>query len=115
MEKEWGGETLGDPRLELGAEREMGFEGGGIICAIEGSWAMMPAAAAAAAATCCLLPRLEFGLLCILECLVSSSDRLKRFEHPGNEQACGFSPVWVRMWRVWCSRRWKAFSHRGHL
>lgn len=87
MEKECGGETLGDPILELGAEREIGFEGGGIMCVIEGSCPMRPAATAAAVATCCLLPLLELGLLCIRECLVSSSDRLKRFEHPGNEQA----------------------------
>jgi hypothetical protein len=81
--------------LELGAEREMGFEGGGIMCPKdEPACSIIPAAAAAAAAAC-LLPRREFGLLCILECLVSSSDLLKRFEQPGKVQACGFSPVWV--------------------
>jgi len=80
---------LGDPIFELGAEREIGFEGGGIICAIPAPGSIIPAAAAAAAAAaaCCLLPRLEFGLLCIRECLVSSSERLKRFEHPGNVHA----------------------------
>lgn len=84
--------------FELGAEREIGFDGGGIMCPIGAPWSMMPAAAAAAAAAaCCLLPRLELGLLCILECLVSSSDLLKRFEHPGNVQAWGFSPVCVRI------------------
>ena len=77
--------------LELGAEREMGFDGGGIMCAMPGPGSMT--AAAAAAATCCLLPLLELGLLCILVCRVSSSERLKRFEHPGNVHACGFSPV----------------------
>ena len=45
---------------------------------------------------CVLLLLLEFGLLCILECLVNSSDRLKRFVQPGNWQLCGFSPVCVR-------------------
>lgn len=106
---------MGDPRLELGAEREMGFEGGGIMCAIPGDSIMPAATAAAVAAWCCLLPRRELGLLCIREWRVSSSERLKRFEHPGKVQAWGFSPVWVRIWRVWCSRRWKAFSQRGHL
>lgn len=103
-ENECGGETFGEPRLELGAEREIGFVGGGIMCAIVDPVSIMPAlaaaAAAAAAAACCLFPLRELGLLCILECLVSSSDRLNRFEHPGNAHACGFSPVWVRMCRV---------------
>lgn len=62
-----------------------------------------------------LLFRLEFGLLCILECLVSSSDLENFFEQPGYWHACGFSPVCVRMCRVWCSSLWKALSHRGHL
>jgi hypothetical protein len=89
LEKEWGGDTFGDPMLELGAEREMGFDGGGIMWPMDAfEWSSMPAAAAAAAAAaCCLLPRRELGLLCIRECLVSSSDRLKRFEHPGKVQA----------------------------
>ena len=83
--------------LELGAEREITlFDGGGIIWAIVlGS--IIPAATAAAAAACCLLPLRELGLLWMRECLVSSSERLKRFEHPGKVQAWGFSPVWVRM------------------
>lgn len=63
------------------------------MCARDDVGSMIPAAAAAAAAACCLLPRLELGLLCILECRVSSSERLKRFEHPGNVHPCGFSPV----------------------
>ena len=92
----------------------MGFEGGGIMCAMDDPVSIIPALAAAAAA-CCLFPLRELGLLCILECLVSSSDRLKRFEQPGKAQACGFSPVCVRICRVWCSSRWKAFSHNGHL
>lgn len=79
----------------------MGFDGGGIMCAMPfGSIIPAAAAAAAAAAACCLLPRRELGLLCILECRVSSSERLKRLEHPGKVQAWGFSPVCVRMWRV---------------
>jgi hypothetical protein len=88
---------LGEPMLELGAEREMVLlDGGGIMWAIVlGS--IMPAATAATVAACCLLPLRELGLLWIRECLVSSSDRLKRFEHPGKVQACGFSPVWVRI------------------
>ena len=40
------------------------------------------------------------SLLCILEWRVSSSEREKRFSHPGKVQANGFSPVCVRMWRV---------------
>lgn len=40
------------------------------------------------------------SLLCILEWRVSSSEREKRFSHPGKAQANGFSPVCVRMWRV---------------
>lgn len=100
MEKECGGETLGEPMLELGAEREMDLAGGGIMWAMELGSIMPAAAAAAAAAACCLLPLRELGLLCIRECLVSSSERLKRFEHPGKVQAWGFSPVCVRMWRV---------------
>ena len=40
-----------------------------------------------------LLLRREFGFVWILECLVSSSEREKRFVHPGNVHACGFSPV----------------------
>lgn len=51
--------------LELGADLEIGFEGGGIMCAIEPGSIML--ATAATAATCCLLLRLELGLLCILE------------------------------------------------
>jgi hypothetical protein len=31
--------------------------------------------------------------------------RVRRGAHPGKVHAWGFSPVWVRMWRVWCSRR----------
>ena len=76
---------MGEPSWELGAERERVLFGGGIMWAMLGS--MMPAATAAAAAACCLLPRRELGLLCIRECLVSSSERLKRFEHPGKVQA----------------------------
>jgi len=40
------------------------------------------------------------SLLCILEWRVNSSEREKRFSHPGKAQAKGFSPVCVRMWRV---------------
>jgi len=45
------------------------------------------------AAACWPLPLLELGLLWILECLVSSSEREKRFVQPGKVQAWGFSPV----------------------
>lgn len=62
-----------------------------------------------------LLPRLEFGLLCILECRVNSSDLENFLLQPGKLQACGFSPVCVLMCLVWCSRRWKALSQSGHL
>lgn len=40
------------------------------------------------------------SLLCILEWRVNSSEREKRFSQPGKVQANGFSPVCVRMWRV---------------
>lgn len=86
--------------MDPGAEREMGFEGGGImweIWALSSMPALATAWAAATAAACCLLPLLELGLLCILEWRVSSSEREKRFVQPGNWQAWGFSPVWVRM------------------
>lgn len=45
------------------------------------------------------------GLVWIRACRVSSSDREKRFSQPGKVHWWGFSPVWVRMCRVWCSRR----------
>ena len=47
-----------------------------------------------------VLPSSCLSLLCILEWRVSSSEREKRFSHPGNVQPNGFSPVCVRMWRV---------------
>ena len=40
------------------------------------------------------------SLLCILEWRVNSSEREKRFSHPRKVQGNGFSPVCVRMWRV---------------
>ena len=118
---ECGGDTFGDPTFEDGADLDAGMcrdGGGGGSKAMESSARSSRAAAAAqAAAMACWarLLRLEFGLLWILECRVSSSDRLKRLEQPGKWQACGFSPVWVRMCLVWCSSRWKALSHSGHL
>lgn len=39
--------------------------------------------------------------LCMRECRVSSSERENRFSHPGYEHRKGFSPVCVRMCRVW--------------
>lgn len=36
---------------------------------------------------------------------VSSSEREKRFSQAGKVQTNGFSPVWVRMWRVWDGQR----------
>lgn len=45
---------------------------------------------------------------------VNSSDREKRFSQPGCKHWWGFSPVCVRIWRVWCSSRKKAFWHIGH-
>lgn len=83
---EFGGETFGEPTFEVGADLEIAL-GGGIMCELVPSRTPAWAAAAAMAAACCLLPLLEFGLLCIRECRVSSSDRLKRFVHPGNWQA----------------------------
>lgn len=41
------------------------------------------------------------GFVWILTCLVSSSDLENLFSQPGNVQAWGFSPVCVRMWRVY--------------
>jgi hypothetical protein len=73
----------------VGAERiVLGAGGGGIIsgcmlCIMAGSCG------------CPLFPRLELGLLCILECRVNSSDRENFLLHPGNWHACGFSPVCV--------------------
>lgn len=40
------------------------------------------------------------GLVWMRMCLMSSSDLLNRFSHPGWVQACGLSPVCVRMCRV---------------
>lgn len=104
-----GGDTLGDDMAVGGAERiALGAGGGGIISGCKPCIKL----------GCCgwpLLPRLELGLLCILECRVSSSDRENFLLHPGNWQACGFSPVCVLMCLVWCSRRWKALSHMWHL
>lgn len=99
---------MGDDRAVGGAERIILGPGGGITsgCIL---WIMV---------ACCgwpLLPLREFGLLCILEWRVSSSERENRLLQPGNWQACGFSPVWVRMCLVWCSSRWNALSHMVHL
>lgn len=72
------------------------------------------------------------SLLCILEWRVSSSEREKRFSHPRKVQTNGFSPVCVRMWRVfggrlglmrgdlwrmgltWCSSLLNALPHSGN-
>lgn len=79
---------MGEARLEEGAECEIVLGGGGIMCCrLVGSSNAALAATVAAAPWCCLLPLREFGLLCMRECLVSSSDLLKRFVHPGNWQA----------------------------
>ncbi|KAH3661257.1 hypothetical protein OGAPHI_006664 [Ogataea philodendri] len=59
--------------------------------------------------------RLEFGFLCILECLVSSSDLENLLKQPGKLHWWGFSPVCVLMCLVWCSSLWNALSHMGHL
>lgn len=58
---------------------------------------------------------LEEGLLWILKCLVNSSLLENLLVQPGNVQPCGFSPVWVLMCLVWCSRRWNALSQKVHL
>lgn len=61
-----------------------------------------------AAARCLATPRgapRRWGEVWIRIWRVNSSEREKRFSHPGKLQWCGFSPVCVRMWRVWCSRR----------
>src|SRR6201996_7906893 len=111
----WGGDTLGEPRFEFGAERML--RGGGIIwwsCGLgrgTESWCRICLAALVAWPR----ERRELGLLWMRRWGVSPSEGLKRFEHPGWVQAWGFSPVWVRMWRVWCSRRWKALEQMGHL
>lgn len=78
---------MGDPTLEAGADCEMALGGGGIRDAVKALLSMVGIAAPAEATCCDLLLRLEFGLLCILECLVNSSDRLNRFVHPGYWQA----------------------------
>ena len=76
-----GGDTLGDDMAVGGAERiALGAGGGGIISGCK--LCIKPG--------CCwrpLLPRLEFGLLCILEWRVSSSDLENFLLHPGNWQA----------------------------
>lgn len=46
------------------------------------------------------------SLLWIREWRVSSSEREKRFSQPGKAQTKGFSPVCVRMWRVWEKVEW---------
>jgi len=58
---------------------------------------------------------LAFVVEWIRMCLVNSSEREKRFWQVENEHWWGRSPVWVRMWRVWCSRRWKDFGQMWHL
>lgn len=103
---------MGEAIADVGAERIAlgpGGGGGGSMASGAKPWA--------ASCWCCWerLPRLEFVLVCIRECLVSSSDRENRLEQPRKVHACGFSPVCVRRWRVWCSNRWKALSHRLHL
>lgn len=52
-------------------------------------------------------------MVCILECLVSSSEREKRFSHAGKLQAKGFSPVWVRICRVYSAQ--KPVGEYNHL
>ena len=103
------GEKLGEPALDVGADLDTISMGGGIM-AVE-CWALMDDPSKGTL----LLFLLEFGLLCMRECLVNSSDRLKRLVQPGNWQMCGFSPVWVRICLVWCSSRWNALSQSGHL
>jgi hypothetical protein len=73
--------------FEDGLDLVMPVLGGGIIWACEVTEAApscRPAAAAAAATWWALLFFRELGLLCIRECLVNSSERLKRFVQPGN-------------------------------
>lgn len=55
---------------------------------------------------CAFFPFLDPpGLVWMRKWRVSSSERLKRLTQPWKVQAWGFSPVWVRMCRVWCSSR----------
>ncbi len=92
---------MGDAKAEEGADFEPIFGGGGIIAdgviAFGDVLDSNGGATATTALPLFLLLLREFGLLCILECLVSSSDLLNRFEQPGKLQACGFSPVCVRI------------------
>ena len=78
---------MGEAIADVGAERmALGPGGGGGSMLSEGMWA----------ASCCWwarLPRFEFVLVCIRECLVSSSDLENRLLQPLKVQACGFSPV----------------------
>lgn len=96
-EYEWGGETLGEPMADTGAECDMLLFGGGIMVAMAEPCSKAPFCTACWTACWVLLLLLELGLLCILEWRVSSSEREKRLVQPGNWQAWGFSPVCVRI------------------
>jgi hypothetical protein len=52
-----------------------------------------------------LRTRLLLGDVWIRTWRVNSSDLENFFAQPGKVHWCGFSPVCVRIWRVWCSRR----------
>ncbi len=77
---------MGEPTAEAGADLDMFLFGGGIICAIDEPCSI-PFWTAWWTACCDLLLLLEFGLLCIREWRVSSSDLENRFVQPGNWQA----------------------------
>lgn len=87
---------------------EGGAECIGVVVGVVFALLAMEAAAAARtllAVFWFLRSRRLLGEVWIRTCRVNSSDREKRFSHPGNVHWWGFSPVWVRMWRVWCSSR----------
>lgn len=93
----WESEDLGMAfvlRLVVGAAGDDGVESG-----VAGELLLLPVAGARLYLIDRLLRR-EWGLVWIRECRVSSSEREKRFVHPGKVHACGFSPVWVLMCRV---------------
>lgn len=97
-------ESMGEPLLLPNFAALSGGEEPGVVVEIPLSGGDVdkanPMAASAPPLLLRFLLRLEFGLVCIRECLVNSSERENFFEHPGKEQLWGFSPVWVRMWRV---------------
>lgn len=86
--KESRGETLGESKIEVDADLNMVLFGGSIVVAIALPSAKPLFCTAGKRARCCIfLFFFDLGLLCILECCVSSSDRENLFAQPGNSQA----------------------------